>query len=51
MNTGLKRLEENLNLSENKLAMAMSETNVKVSIPFSPRLKDRYFGNIFVKLY
>ena len=44
MNTGLKRLEENLNVSENKLAMAISETKIKVSIPFLVRLKDLYFG-------
>ena len=47
MNTGLKRLEENLNVSENKLAMAISETKIKVSIPFLVRLKDLYFGFMF----
>ncbi|XP_058969809.2 collectin-12 isoform X1 [Pocillopora verrucosa] len=31
VNTGLKRLEENLNVLENKLAIAMSETNVKLN--------------------
>ena len=31
-------------MSENKLAMAISETKIKVSIPFLVRLKDLYFG-------